>query len=236
MEKHNSRKQMIFIAIPNMGEIRAELVQRLITWSHHDKYDVKIYMPAGMLPLDNARSHCLNRFMEISNDENDRLWFIDADIIPPINAIDVLMQHDRDVCGLLCFMMKPDDKGQMVPLPIALRYNQDRKYQIYWDGDGLTEIDAFGGGCVMTKRKVFERIGGRCYEFHYYPDGLLKLVGDYDFCQKVQAAGFKIYVDFNNQCSHFKTIDLKDINNLMCQVAAQKVSKEIPTYPPAMGS
>ena len=228
MENNNSRKPIIVICIPNMGEIRTELVQRLLIWTHQDKYEIKVFMPSGILPLDNARSVCLNYFMEVSKYEDDRLWFIDADIVPPVNALDVLMTHDRDVVGLLCFMMKPNDSGMMVPLPIALKYNEDRKYNIFWDGRGLTEIDAFGGGCVMTKRKVFERIGGRCYEFHYYPDGTLKLVGDYDFCQKVQAAGFKIHVDFNNVCSHFKTIDLKEINNLMCQVAAEKTSALTP--------
>ena len=217
MEKNN-RKPLVFICIPNMGELRTELVTMLLFWAKSDKYNIKIYMPTGMLPLDNARSHCVNKFIELSNDENDRLWFIDADIVPPPNGLEVLMEHDKDVVGLLCFMMKPDDSGQLVPLPIALKYNEEKKYIIYWEGKGLTEIDAFGGGCVMSKRKVFEKIGGRAYEFHYYPDGTLKLVGDYDFCQKVQKAGMKVYVDYSTICGHIKTVDLMSINNLMCKV------------------
>ncbi len=217
-------KHLIFICIPNLGEMSPKLTERLLYWQqkHSREYNLKFYFPGGMLPLDNARNHCVNEFMKISKYEDDRLWFIDADIIPPFNALEVLMKHDKDICGLLCFMMKPDDRGQIVPLPIAMRYNIEKKYQVYFDGSGLAEVDALGGGCIMSKRKVFETIGGRCFEFHYYPDGTLSLVGDYDYCQKAQRAGFKIWVDFNNLCSHIKAIDLFAINNLMVKILNEK--------------
>jgi GT2 family glycosyltransferase len=210
-------KPLIFICIPNLGEIRVELVDRLLSWTK-SKHNIAVYMPPGMLPLDNARSHCLSKFIEISNNENDRLLFIDADIVPPVNALDILIAHDKDVVGLLCFMIKPNESGMLTPLPIAMRYNKNNQYNVYFDGVGLTEVDALGGGCIMSKRKVFEAIGGRCFEFHYYPDGKLSLVGDYDYCQKVQKAGFKIYVDFANTCGHIKSVDLKSINDLMIKV------------------
>ena len=210
-----NHKRLIFICIPNLGHLSTELVHRLIYWSKLPTYDVKVYTPSGMLPLDNARSHCLQKFIEISNHDDDRLWFIDADIIPPMKGLDVLMAHDKDVCGLLCFMMKPDDSGQPVPLPVAVRYDENKQYRVYFDGKGLTEVDALGGGCIMTKRKVFEAIKSRPYVFHYYPNGELSLVGDYHFCQKVQEAGFKVWVDYNILCGHLKEVDLLAINNLM---------------------
>ena len=201
-----------------MGEIRKELVERLLYWTRYDKYDVRVYMPSGMLPLDNARSHCLSKFIELSNHEDDRLWFIDADIIPPYEGLDMLMAHDKDVVGLLCFMMKADDHGNLVPLPIAIRYDENKQYKVYFDGRGLIEVDALGGGCIMSKRKVFEAIGGRCFEFHYYPDGTLSLVGDYDYCQKVQKAGFKVHVDCDHLCGHVKPVDLKEISKLLVNI------------------
>ncbi len=219
LTKKHFKKRMVYICIPNFGNVRIELVKRLLYWYKTSEHDIRFNFLQGALPLDNARSQCVKNFMEISNHPEDRLWFIDADIVPPFNGLDTLMSHDKDVVGLLCFMMKPDDDGQPVPLPIAIRYNSDKKYVVYFDGEGLTEVDALGGGCIMSKRKVFEAIGGRPFEFHYYPDGTLKLVGDYDFCQKVQKAGMKVYVDFNSLCGHVKEIDLKDVSDLMIGVA-----------------
>lgn len=212
------KKPLIFIAIPNLGDIKPGLVDRLLLWSKSDRYDVRVYMPTGMLPLDNARSHCVQKFMELSNNENDRLWFIDDDIIPPFEALDILYNHDKGIAGALCFMMKPDDAGQMCPVPVALRYNEEKKYTVFFEGQGLTEIDAIGGGCIMVKRKVFEDIEGRLYQFHYYPDGTLKLVGDFHFCQQAQKAGYKIYVDYGCICDHVKPTGLKTINDLMIKV------------------
>lgn len=211
-------KRLIFVCVPNLGSLRVELVRLILRWQNHPRYTVIFYFPTGMLPLDSARNHCVNEFIKISNHPDDRLWFIDDDIIPPKNALDLLMTHDRDIVGLLCFMMKADDAGQLVPLPIAMRYNANKQYNVFFDGKGLTEVDALGGGCIMIKRAVYESIGGRAYEFRYYPDGTLNLVGDYDFCQKAQAAGFKIYVDFDNLCGHVKPVDLLAINNLMLKV------------------
>jgi hypothetical protein len=220
--EQNNRKPLIFICIPNLGSICPSLVERLIIYSIDQKYNTKFYFPSGMLPLDNARNHCVNKFLELSNHEDDRLWFIDHDIIPPLNGLDLLMKHNTDIVGLLCFMMKPDDFGVLVPLPIAMKYNQNKEYNVYFKGSGLTEVDALGGGCIMIKRRVFEEIGTRCYQFHYYPDGTLSLVGDYSFCQLAQSKGFKIYVDFDNLCGHIKNINLLDINNLLLNKRNEK--------------
>ena len=215
-------KPLVFICIPTLGSIRVELVRALFGWQTHPDYDVRFYFPQGMLPLDSARNHCVQKFIELSNHEDDRLWFIDDDIVPPPDALNIMLDHNRDIVGLLCFMVKPDDKGQLVPVPIAMRYAPGNRLTVFFEGQGLTEVDAIGGGCVMIKRKVYETIGGRPYEFHYYPDGNLSLVGDYDFCQKAQKAGFKIHVDFAHLCGHIKAIDLKAMNDLMVQLSIGK--------------
>lgn len=215
-------KPLVMIAIPNLGSIRVELVYKLIKWKGNPNYNIVFYFPQGMQPLDNARNHCVSKFIELSNSSEDRLWFIDEDIIPPDNALDILLSHDKDVVGLLCFMAKMDDQGYLAPIPVAMRYNSNKKYQVFFEGRGLTEVDALGGGCIMVKRKVYEEIGSRPCTFHYYPDGTLSLVGDYDFCQKAQMAGFKIWVDFDNLCGHIKPIDLKAFNDLMLKIMRER--------------
>ena len=200
-----------------MGNICNKLAETLVKYAKHPHYDVRFFFPA-IVPLDASRNTCVENFMKISNSEDDRLLFIDDDMTVPENGLDVLVGHDKDICGLLCFMIKPNDNGLMVPLPVACKYNEDKKYIVYFDGEGLTEVDALGGACIMIKRKVFEEIGTKAYEYKYYANGTLCLVADYHFCQKAQAKGFKIWVDFNNTCGHIKEIDLREINRTMVNI------------------
>ncbi len=216
-----NRKPIIFICVTNTGTIRAELVPTLLSFARHPKYDVRFYFP-NIVPLDASRNTCVEQFIKISNHEDDRLFFIDDDMVVPQNGLDILMSHEKDIVGLLCFMSKPDDKGYLVPLPVACRYNHNKQYIVYFDGQGLTEVDALGGACIMIKRKVFESIGERAYEYKYYPNGTLNLVADYHFCQKAQDKGFRIWVDFSNTCGHIKEIDLREINKSMLRILQEK--------------
>lgn len=217
-------KKKVFIYIPNLGTIHPQLTNALMIWyrQQHPDYEIMLpEMPSGMLPLGNARSQCVKWFLEKSNDPDDRIWFIDNDIIPPLDALNKLLAHDKDIVGALCFMMKPNDNGMIVPVPVSMRYNENKEYVVYFDGKGLTEVDALGGGCIMSKRKVFEKIsedGNSLYDFHYYPDGTLSLVGDFNYCQSAQKSGFKIFVDFDTICEHYKEIGLKSINNLLLEM------------------
>ena len=209
-------KPLIMIAVPSVNsEIRVELANQLIYWSHNNRFRIRIKFITGTLPLDNARSQAVNEFMEVSNSPEDRLFFVDQDVIPPVEALDKLYDSGKDIIGALCFMMKPDDKGIMVPVPVALKYNEEKKYVVYFDGKGITEIDAFGLAACMIKRKVFEKIETPMFDFKYYPDGTLEMVGDFRFCQKAQKAGFQIYTDFGTICEHIKPVGLKSVNDLL---------------------
>lgn len=222
-QENNVNKPLVMIAIPTLtGSIKVGLAIRLIQWSHNPNYKVIIEPLEGVYPLDSARSQLVNKFMEVSTSPDDRLCFLDDDVVPPSNALDKLVEADKDVIGALCFMLKADDSGIMAPVPIAVRYNEKRKYVIYFDGKGVTEVDATGGGCIMVKRKVYEEIDTRAYERHYYPDGTVEMEADFDFCQKVQKAGMKVYVDFSTICEHIKPVGLRQLNDLMLKVQREK--------------
>lgn len=210
----SNRKQLIFIAVTNTGTVRAELLPALIAYARHPKYDVRFYFP-NIVPLDASRNTCVEQFMKLSNHPDDRILWIDDDMGAPNNALDILMSHDKDICGLLCPMVKPNDLGYLVPLPVACRYNENKQYVVHMGDSGLVEVDAVGGAFLMVKRKVYEEIGTRAYQYQYYPNGALSLVADYYFCQLAQAKGFKIFIDFDYMCNHYKEIDLKEFNNTM---------------------
>lgn len=208
------------IALPTLGSIRVELIPRLIHYSKNQNYNVVILPETPILqPLDHARNWWVKKFLEISNDPDDFLWFIDDDIIPPFDALDRLAGHDRDAVGATCFVMKAQD-GEYFPYPVALRYNENKEFIAYF-GKGLERIDGTGGGCIMVKRKVYEAMD-RPYEYKYYPDGTLELVADFQFCQKLAEKNFELWYDFNCVTDHVKPISLKGINDLLIKVQNEK--------------
>ena len=53
--------------------------------------------------------------------------------------------------------------------------------------------------------------------FTYHKNGLAIYSEDMVFSQQCQEAGYKLYNHFGLLCKHYKTIDIKDVNNLMAK-------------------
>jgi glycosyltransferase involved in cell wall biosynthesis len=210
------KRKKIFICVPNMGSVVPDLVRNLVYWSHSKNYYVGIpFMLEGIFPLDAARNRCIKEFLET---DADYLWWIDADIVPPLDALDRLVTADKDIIGATCFSMK-NDNGRHFPYPVTLRYNKDRKYEVHY-GNGIEQIDATGGACVLFKRKVYEAVE-RPYEFLYYLDGTLQLTCDFYVFQKTEKLGFKLYVDYNLLCDHQRKVSIRGVQDLLAGIATK---------------
>lgn len=205
------KKKKVFIGIPNMGTVVTGLRRVLSVWEKDVKYDIKIYDPECVFPLDNARNSIVKEFLEL---DYDYLLWIDDDIVPPIYALDKLVESNKDVVGAACFSMKADS-GNYFPYPVTLRYNEEKRYQVYY-GSGLEEVDATGGACILVKRKVYEQLE-RPYEFVYHKDGTLALTCDFRIWQKWQALGGEIYINFDVLCDHQKKCSIKGIQDLLAK-------------------
>ena len=225
-------KPSVYVAVPTVGSsIRPGLVKCLIYWSHDGTIQTNMpptnlggpEIPEAVFPLDNARNQVVKDFLE---QQYDYLWWIDDDIVPPPNAmrkmVEILEKNDHiDAIGATCFSMKHDG-GQYFPYPVTLRFNEDRKYEVYY-GSGVEEVDATGGACVMVKRRVYEAVE-RPYEFLYHKDGTLELTCDFLVWQKAKGAGFNLYVDFDLLCDHQRICSIKGFQDLLGNVVAKASS------------
>lgn len=213
-------RKRVFIAIPNQEAIVPDLVNVLLWWTHDPRFVIRIYMPKNIFPLDAARNHCVKEFLEL---DYDYLFFIDSDITPPVDTLEKFIRANKDAIGATCFAMKYEG-DEAFPYPVTLRYNEEKQYIAYY-GQGIEEVDATGGACVLVKRKVYEALE-RPYEFHYHRNGTLSLTCDFDIWQKFQAKGFHLFVDFDIICSHMKEVDLKAINNLLVRISREDINKQ----------
>jgi len=206
----------VMIGIPNLtGKIVTPLHHMLEAWKQDPRYEIEENTPMNVFPLDSARNKIVKSFLE---GDCDYLWFIDDDIVPPIDALDRLVKADKDIIGAVAFAIKSQD-GENFPYPVTLRYDEEKKYKVYY-GKGIETVDATGGACIMYKRHVFEHPSmERPYKFKYHRDGILSLTCDFRVHQKSQKAGFKIYIDFGLVCSHYKEGDIKEQNRVLANNA-----------------
>lgn len=170
-------------------------------------------------PADKARNEIITKL------ERDWLFFMDADQTFAPGTLRKLLSWDLPlVSGLYfkspgnpvphCYRYAYQETTEPVkdahfysPLidPIAqfvLRHKEDLKQNeaiiLPSKKEDLVECDGVGGGCLLIHRQVLDAIEPPWFE--YNPG---TFVGeDFYFCRKVQAAGFKIFVDPGVICGH----------------------------------
>lgn len=78
--------------------------------------------------------------------------------------------------------------------------------------EGLQAVDAISTGCFLVSRRVIEAVKDKQpFMRHWGEDGLVTKGCDFAFCDKVKAAGFDIWADYDKSCRHFKQVDLADV-------------------------
>ena len=141
-----------------------------------------------------------NILAEKSKGVADYIFFIDDDILPPINTITRLLSHKKDiVCGLYFAKQEPHFPQ------IFLKNTEDpTRYDCVEDykKDSLIEVDSCGAGCMLIKAEIFKKL--KLPYFWYIPksEDKPRKGEDFYFCEKVKEAGYKIYCDTSILCKH----------------------------------
>lgn len=174
-------------------------------WVKHMLASVR-FMPwddaifSGSTYLPEARNKIHKMFVEQS--ENEYLFMLDSDVLPPPGTIEKLLRHMqsredvRMVGGWYRIKQEPynpvvyhddgfDDRG-------IAQYAQYGGNEV---GTGLEKVDAAGAGCWMMHRSVAEAIGKKPYHMAEGGEDLL-------LCRKVREAGFDIFIDWDLACAH----------------------------------
>lgn len=155
-------------------------------------------------PTDFARNQCVERFLRSSH---SHLLFIDSDVIPPDNCLEMLLQADRPICcGVYPLML-----AQARICTSVAKRRADGTYDFLQQLEQEPfEVDAGGMGCCLIAREVFERLSYPWFHFAQGQGG--QLTGeDVYFFEKAEGAGFKPWVVPSVQCGHMKTVDLLDV-------------------------
>lgn len=158
--------------------------------------DLEIF--SGNVHIDDSRNRLVRDFLET---DCEQLIFLDTDIMWHESGLKRLIECDRDIVAGI-YPLKNDDEDYPVrPLP----------GERWADPYGLVEVEGVPTGFLKIRRNVLEALyptvpHHRSKEDQYgrklIPvifertlNGISRRGGDYEFCRKSRAAGFKIWID-----------------------------------------
>ena len=138
-----------------------------------------------------------------------RLLMCDTDQIYHPKTVTRLLSHNLPVVGAVVHRRYPPFDSLMMrkvkitegPLEGIVSYVPIEDYE----DNRLYEVDATGTGCNMYDMDIFRKIPYPWFECGTNPDGS-PIGEDFMFCQKLQYAGYKIFVDTSIPAAHITTM------------------------------
>ncbi len=205
-------KQKVLISILTQDTVHWKLSSQLakIVALNRDRYQL-ILDHSKNLNVDNNRNKIVERFLK---EDFDWLLMIDEDNPPNADPLD-LIELDKDVMILPTPMFNPEkDAGILFNVfkevgneLITLTPDLENK---------LVRIDSGGSGCILIRRNVLESIK-RPFESKWDKKGIRQIGSDVLFCMKAKKRGFEIWTHWDYICSHYKTINLLDVAEILAR-------------------
>jgi len=181
-----------------------------------------LQVPDGTVVMRKEGSYVQkNREWLANNFQGDWLFYADNDHIFPPETIIRLLSHNVPIVSGLYFKRgdnfdpqvwtwdhfdEVEKNNHYTPMIGAVGEYLKRHRDELTDGrivkclaqPELIECDAVGGGCLLVRREVFEKMDKPYFGNH--------VAEDLEFSRRVKEAGFKIYADLSVMVGHLYTI------------------------------
>lgn len=199
----NKKTPKVLIGLPTMASVHTLLMVSIVSWMAEayttGEYQLSIYPTVNVQPVDNARNDIVKAFLD---SDCTHLLFIDADTIPPLDAIKRLLAHDKPIMSAITPIIEMDRYGN--PWRKWNCVDTDDRHMM--PNTGVLECKGAGSSCVLIKREVFEQMEMPYYRFQYQDDGGKKVVVGEDiwFIINALSKGIKTYADTSIICQHYK--------------------------------
>lgn len=209
----------VYMGQPSNGNVvdTQAYMLRAIEKKYKDK--VELVYPTSCVHRifhDAAREGIVKDFLA---SDCDILWFLDSDITPAENVLDLITEHgDKwQVAGATypIFMGRDATEPRKV---MFTAYQENSKGSLSLvprvPYDGTAFVDGLATGCLFIKKEVFSKLAAPYFEFKYDPVTRAPTVGeDLGFCLKLRDLGIPFFTDYSMVCKHQKSIDLMEVNN-----------------------
>lgn len=152
----------------------------------------------GVIPRITASRNLLRDYF--LKNGYDYYFSIDQDTIPPLDVIERLIRHDKQVVSGVYFNFHMVN-GMPREMPVVWTDWDDATESMkYLDvrhlaKPQLMEVSAFGMGCVLIKKEVIEKIA---FRYDQQKGGF----EDVYFCYDARKLGYRLYIDTTVRCDH----------------------------------
>lgn len=140
-----------------------------------------------------------NQIVDIAQKQGcTHLLFLDTDMTFPLDAVEKLLSHQKDVVSGLYF-------ERYAPYRPVLRQRfQDGYSLVNYPPSGMIKVDATGGGCLLINMEVFDYLKKPYFDYRLEKSGIKETFFSEDlvWCERVRAAGFDIWCDTSIRCGH----------------------------------
>lgn len=130
--------------------------------------------------------------------------FVDADMVFPRMALQVLLHHDKDIVGGLYFNRRPPFPPLVMRANDPSWFSEESLLGHWYDypKEQLVEVDATGCGFLLVKMEVFKSLYSGDPASPGWFDKLPGLGEDFSFCVRAIEKGFKVFVDTQLKLGH----------------------------------
>lgn len=210
----------IYVTCPNgSGRLHKAVHFALCRILTDRRYRVRHDCPTHS-PYTNNLHHCMIDFLNGGED----YWLSMDDDNPPLrNPLD-LVELDCDLIGLptpVWANIMPGDR----PWYFNAMDRAPDGFKPHEPCEGLQEVDAVGSGCFLVSRRVMLALRyDQPFARQWNRDGTVHIGGDFSFCDKVKAAGFRVWAHFDYLAEHFNTLPLLEVIRAFTSLANSQSS------------
>lgn len=163
-------------------------------------------------PVDVARNEVCREMLDKS--DADYLFFMDADMVFPMDVVGRLVAHDVPVVSAR-YHMRSEPHHAVAYVKHRLHSGPNAYAPVHY-GRGLIEIERGGAGALLIRRDVLETLRARGGDnwFRYQrgpePPHDFTVSEDFWFYRQVREAGFKTFCDWDLICGHLQEMAIDD--------------------------
>jgi len=186
----------VFIAIPaGDAYVHARLVQSLVP----QLKEYPFLIVAGVSPVALARNVIVENFLKT---DATHLWMIDADTIPPPDALEILLAVDVDIATGITPILRQGSRTSNIyedtsGVPMELKDTEHKKKPF--------PIAGCGAACLLIRREVLEKVGKPWFAEVWGDDGT-HMSEDVFFGNRATEEGFTLTCVPTVVCGHARSV------------------------------
>lgn len=176
--------------------------------------DMDFYVNTGVKGIPNARNRAAQTFLR---SDHDRLFFLDSDVLPQDNAME-LLEVEGDIVSGTYKQRQLDLTRQSNDASLKINYiGRDLKRKLFdFELRRVEEASFVPFGCVLIRREVIE--DSRMWIMEEPPamfdevwtdDGRCTVTDDVSFCRRARSLGYNIRMHTGIRFGHVKMVDLE---------------------------